>query len=132
MQFQQRTYRNSLDVLSYISGTCIMGVTYGTSNAPFEGFTDSDFAMMPRSRSTTGMIFSMYGGPVSWQSKLQPTPAGSTPGEAEYQAAIAGSREGLWERKVLRDLGRPVFAPVIVQCDNTAAIALMMNTDVIA
>ena len=117
-------------VLSYVSGTCSMGITYGTSAIPMEGFTDSDFAMMPRARSTTGMFFSMYGGPVSWQSKLQPTPAGST-SEAEYQAANAGGREALWLRKVLRNFGMTICGPVVMQCDNTSAIALMMNNDMI-
>ena len=126
----EQHWEAALRVLSYISGTLTMGITYGASDVPLEGFTDSDFAIMPKCRSTTGMIFSMYGGPVSWQSKLQPTPAGST-SEAEYQAANAGGKEALWLRKVLRDLGRPALGPVIVQCDNTCAIALMMNNDMI-
>ena len=70
----------------------------------------------------------MYGGPFGWQSKLKPTPA-SNISEAEYQAANAGGREALRLRKVMRDVGRPVFGPVVVQCDNTSAIALMMNND---
>ena len=63
---------------------------------------------------------------VGSQSKLQPTPVGST-SEAEYQAATAGGREPLWLIMVLRDLGRPVVGPVVVRRDNTSAIALTIT-----
>ena len=89
-------------VLSYISGACTVGITYGISPMLFEGFTDFDFAMMPRALSTTSVTFPMHRNSVSWQSKLQPTPTGST-SKAEYKAANAGGREALWLQKVLRD-----------------------------
>ena len=107
-----------------------VGIRSETSEVPLEGFTDYDFTMMPKTRSATGMLFSMYVGPVSWQSKLQPTLANGT-SKAEYQAAIAGAREALWLRKMLRDIGRPVVGPVAVQCDNTSAIAVVMNNGMI-
>ena len=76
------------------------------------------------------MCLSVYGGPVSWQSNLQPTRANST-SEAEYQASNAGGNEALWLCTVMRDFGRAVFGPVVVQCDHTSATALMMNNDMI-
>ena len=89
-------------VLSYISGERTVGITYGISPMLFEGFTDFDFAMMPGARSTTSMISSMHRKPVSWQSKLQPAPTGST-SKAEYKATHAGGRKALWLQKVIRD-----------------------------
>ena len=80
-------------------------------------------------RSTTGMIFALCGGAVSWQSKLQPTIARST-GEAEYMAAIAGCLEAMWLRKLVSDLGHPHPGPVLIRCDNKATLALLLNTNV--
>ena len=51
--------------MSYISCTCTMRIKYGTSDVPLEGVNDYDFAMMPRARSTNGLLFTMYGGRVS-------------------------------------------------------------------
>ena len=47
-------------------------------------------------RSTTGYMFFMTGGPVSWQSCMQSTVALSSM-EAEYMAASAATQEALWQ-----------------------------------
>ena len=80
-----------------------MGMIYGTSNVPLEVFIEADFAMMPGAGSTTSMFFSMYEGPVIWQSKLHPTRACST-SKAAQQATNADGREALWILKVIIDL----------------------------
>jgi hypothetical protein len=68
----------------------------------------------------------MAGGAISWQSKLQPTVAQSTT-EAEYIAASAAAREGVYLRHLLSDLGFEQQEPTIVYEDNTGAIALAEN-----
>ena len=79
-------------------------------------------------RSTTGMVFTMYGGAVTWQSRLQPPIARSTC-EAEYMAAAAGCQEALWLRKVLRDIGHAPSSPTMLYGDNKAALALLHDID---
>ena len=74
------------------------------------------------------MLFTLYGGAISWQSRLQPTIARSTC-EAEYMAANAGCLEAMWLRKLVSDLGHPHDGPVRIQCDNKATLALLLNTD---
>ena len=59
-------------------------------------------------RSTTGYLFTVNGGAVSCQSKLQKTVSTSTQ-EAEYQASGAAAKEALWMRKLLPDLGLSVM-----------------------
>jgi hypothetical protein len=67
----------------------------------------------------------LNGGAISWQSKLQPTVAAST-AEAEYMAAAAAVKEGLWLRKLLADLGSST-ACVKILADNQSAIKLLRN-----
>ena len=45
----------------------------------------------------------MFGGEVSWSSRLQPSVALST-AEAEHTAAAAATKEALWLRTLLKDL----------------------------
>jgi hypothetical protein len=65
---------------------------------------------------------------VSWSSKKQPTTAASTM-DAEYQACGAAAREGLSLIKALGEMGLlssdfPLKGPVVIACDNKAAISL--------
>ena len=82
-------------------------------------------------RSTTGMVFTMYGVAVTWQSRLQPTIARSTC-EAEYMAAAAGCQEAQWLRKILRDIGHAPDSPTVLHGDNKAALALLDNVDMMS
>ena len=70
-------------------------------------------------------MFKLAGGAISWSSRLQPTVAASTT-EAEYMAASNATKEGLWLRKLLTDLGKPL-KPIVIQSDNQAAISLLKN-----
>ena len=73
-------------------------------NLEIIGFSDADWANdMDDRHSTTGNIFQMAGGPVSWFSQKQTTVALST-AEAEYIALCSASQEALWLRQLLTDL----------------------------
>jgi len=90
----------------YLRGTSSMGINYGGENAGrgLEGYVDSDFAGDKEDRkSTSGMVFMLGGGAVSWGSKKQSTVSCSTT-EAEYIAAAGGVREAMWFQKLGRDL----------------------------
>ncbi|XP_021617899.1 uncharacterized mitochondrial protein AtMg00810-like [Manihot esculenta] len=63
------------------------------------GFTDSDWARCLEDRkSTTGYVFSLGSGAVTWSSKKQATIALST-SEAEYMTATASTCKVVWLRK---------------------------------
>ncbi|KAH9689071.1 hypothetical protein KPL70_015335 [Citrus sinensis] len=69
------------------------------------GYCDSDFAGdLDKQISTTGYVFTLGGGPVSWRSILQSTIALSTT-EAEYMAATEVVKEAIWLKGLLGDLG---------------------------
>ena len=111
-------------VLRYIAGTASYGITYGGDN--LEAYCDADYAGdLDTRRSTTGYVFNLGGGAISWSSRLQPTVAASTT-EAEYMAAAYAIKEGLWLRTLLSDLG--VKMDTITICaDNQSAIKLLKN-----
>jgi len=113
-------------VLRYLAGSADVGITFLGSKQPLAAYCDADYAAdKDTRRSTTGYVFVLYGGAVSWQSKRQPTVAASTT-EAEYQAAAAAVREALWLRKLLSDLDISC-GTVCIQADNQAAIKLLNN-----
>jgi len=59
------------------------------------GLIDADWARdMDQRRSTSGYVFNLFGGAVSWMSKKQSTVALSTT-EVEYMAATHVSKEAV-------------------------------------
>jgi transposase InsO family protein len=114
-------------VLRYLVGMPALGILYRVSDPAFGlvGFCDADYAGdVSTRRSTTGYVFLVCGGAVSWASRMQATVAASTT-EAEYMAASMITKEALWLRNLLVDLGVPVSGPMPVKCDNMAALHLI-------
>ncbi|KAJ9524987.1 hypothetical protein QJQ45_005911 [Haematococcus lacustris] len=106
-------------------GTADQGLLFGGVSG-LQGFSDADYAGdKDTARSTTGYIFTLNGGAISWSSRLQPTVAMST-AEAEYMAASSAAKEALWLRKLMRDLQLDASC-VHLGCDNQAAIQLLHN-----
>lgn len=120
-----------LHVLAYVKGTLDYQILYsrdlGGAIKPI-GYVDSDYGGdLDTRRSTSGYIFMMAGGPVSWSSKRQQTVALSTT-EAEYMAMTRGSQQALWMHNFLVevDLTQPLPAKLMV--DNDSSIALAQST----
>ncbi|GIL88635.1 hypothetical protein Vretifemale_16557 [Volvox reticuliferus] len=112
-------------VLRYVKGTATYGIVYSRSEQLF-GYADADWANdRDNRRSTTGYVFMMNGGAVSWKSRLQPTVAASSV-EAEYMSASFATREAMWLRKLMGDFGYPVKT-VHIWDDNQGAISLIRN-----
>jgi hypothetical protein len=115
-------------VLAYLAGTVTAGITY-TRSAPSAliGYTDADYGgELDSRRSTTGYVFVLAGGAISWSSRLQTTVAVST-AEAEYMASAAATKEALWLRTLLTDMGYPITGPITIYGDNQAAIKLLKH-----
>jgi Reverse transcriptase (RNA-dependent DNA polymerase) len=114
-------------VLRYLKGTHTWGITFARGGGEFVGYCDASFADdVDTRRSTTGYVFLLGGGAVSWSSKVQQTVALST-AEAEYMAAASAVREALWLRKVLGDLGLQHTHPIPIKSDSQCAIKLLIN-----
>ena len=76
-------------ILRYIRGTIQFGIHYSIGGTPFlVGFTDSDWVVDPDDRKyTTGYVFSLGFGPITWDCKKQQALSLSS-AEAEYRAAV--------------------------------------------
>jgi len=124
---EQDHMRAAKGVLRYLRGTTRLGVQYG-GNEALQGYVDADWAGdIDGRRSTTGFIFTLNGGPISWVSKRQSTVATST-AEAEYVAAAMATKEALWLRKLLLSLGVDGGAVPMGE-DNQSCLALVNNPE---
>ena len=91
-------------------------------------YTDSDWAQDPETRkSIGGYVFNVAGGSISWASKKQPTVALSTV-KAEYMAASNATKEAIWLRVLLEDLGFKQIQATMIYGDNQGCIALSRGT----
>lgn len=113
-------------ILRYIKGTSDVALCYGGSDFIINGYVDSDYAGdLDKSKSTTGYVFKVAGGAVSWVSKLQAVVATSTT-EAEYVAATQASKEAIWLKMLLEELGhKQEFVSLF--CDSQSALHLARN-----
>ena len=88
----------------------------------FKCYVDASFAAdLDTRRSTTGYIFKIAGGPVSWQSRMQTSVALSNV-ESEYMAASAAAQEAIWLNRLLEEMGFKSKKPITLYEDNKAAI----------
>lgn len=87
-------------VLRYLKGTIDMKITYTKRPIEIQGYCDADWAGDEDERkSTTGYVFTLQGGAISWCSKRQPTVAISTT-EAEFMSMTAAIQECIWLKKI--------------------------------
>ncbi|KAM2761386.1 hypothetical protein COP1_025857 [Malus domestica] len=116
-------------ILRYILGTVDVGLLFQQDKVTGQcvvGYVDSDYAGdLDKRRSTTGFVFTIAGGPVSWRSILQSTVALLTT-EAEYMAVTEAIKEAIWLQGLLDDLGVQQDH-VDVHCDNQSVIHLAKN-----
>ena len=116
-------------ILRYLKGTTELAIKYQKSdNESLIGYSDADWAGDQDDRHlTTGNLFIMAGGPISWLSKKQPIVALST-SEAEYIALSSASQEAVWLRRLLTTTLRVSSnKPVTIMEDNQGAIAMSKN-----
>jgi hypothetical protein len=93
---------------------------------PLQVYADADFGVDKDARKSISGIVTMWEQhPISWSSKQQSIVTTSTT-EAEYVAAAAGTKQGMWLRNLLC---RPlkVAREFILHCDNEAAISLIQH-----
>lgn len=130
----QEHWNAFIHVLRYLKSTQDMFIHYGNSDmkevegnqswsCPF-GHSDADWAGDKSSRrSTTGYVFKLFGGAISWKSRLQPTVALSST-EAEYRATTEAGQEAVWLRQLLKSFNYETTSPTTLHCDNLGAIQL--------
>ncbi|KAL3691463.1 hypothetical protein R1sor_005114 [Riccia sorocarpa] len=129
-------------ILRYLRGTLDYGILFSCDNsshlhgyteldlgdeAELHGYTDADYAGDADGRkSTEAYVYKLGDVPISWSSRLQPTVATSST-EAEYRSLTSGTKEAIWLRSLMADLGCPVTGPTKIRCDNLSSIKIAHN-----
>jgi hypothetical protein len=124
-----------MQVLRYVKGTRKFGISFSAleKGQRIEGYVDSDYAGdRTDRRSTYGSVLMLLGGPLAWYSRKQRSVSTSTT-EAEYVALCQGSKEAVWFRELLKELGFVQFLgdlrEVQIYSDNQGCIALAKNPE---
>ena len=90
------------------------------------GFADANWVRdMDQRRSTSGYVFNLFGGTISWMSKKQFVVSLSTT-EAEYMAATHASKEVVWLQILCSSMGL-VQGAIRIDCDSQSAIFFSKN-----
>ncbi|KAK0587736.1 hypothetical protein LWI29_027914 [Acer saccharum] len=115
-------------ILRYVVGTIDHGIHYKKfQESILIGYSDSDWGGdADNHKSTSGYVFNVGSGAVSWSSKKQPVVALSTT-EAEFIALCVAGCQTLWLRWMLKELKCSQEEGTVLYCDNNSAIALSKN-----
>jgi hypothetical protein len=126
-------------ILKYLSATASFGLTLGLSpHSSFKtrhldltlepsqhdlvGYVDADWGgCADTAKSTTGFGFYLYGGLITWRSKLQNTVSSSST-YSEYIASYEAMAECLWIRNFLSELNLLPHPTTPILCDNLPSI----------
>src|SRR5579862_7287268 len=115
-------------ILHYLKGTLNLSIRYRHPVTSLVGFSDADWAgNLDTRRSTTAYVVMLNNGAVVWRSQRQPSVALSTI-EAEYMALMEATKELIWMRGFLKELGYGSDNdPTDLFTDNQSALALSKN-----
>ena len=121
-------------MLHYLAGTKTHGITYSKNHSKrvldgenlFHGYADAAYANTDDYKSTSGYVFQMGGGAITWRSKKQTTIALSST-EAEYVALFEAGHEACWLRSLFEELGENQSLPTLIKGDNDGSIAMVHN-----
>lgn len=118
----------ALKVVRYLKGTIGQGVLFRADTTfTVTGWCDADWGACSLSRrSLTGWIIQLGSSPITWKTKKQDAVALSST-EAEFRAMKAITKELIWIKELLLELGFDHKAPMLICCDNKSALHISAN-----
>jgi len=123
-------WRAAKKVMRYLQGTKNFMLMYKrTDNLEVIGYSDSDFAgCIDTRKSTSGYVFMLASGAVSWRSAKQTLTATSTM-EAEFVSCFEATSHGVWLKSFISGLKvvDSISRPLKMYCDNSAAVFMAKN-----
>lgn len=117
-------------LLKYLKGTSNWCLHFNKFPAVLEGYCDANWVTdNDEVSSTSGYIFILCGGAISWKYVEQTCIANSTM-ESEFIDLELAGREAEWLRNLLAEipLRENALAPVSLHCDSQAAITVAKNS----
>jgi hypothetical protein len=116
--------------MRYLQGTKDYMLMYRwIDNLEVIGYSDSDFVgCIDSHKSTSGYIFLMASGGVSWRSAKQTLTATSTM-EAEFVSCFEATSHGVWLKSFISELRimDSISRPLRIYCDNSVAVFMAKN-----
>jgi hypothetical protein len=93
------------------------------------GYVNADWASdVNDQKSTSGFVFMLAGGAISWSSKKQGAVALSST-EFKYIAGAHAAKEATWLRQLLSNLGHGMSLPTLLHIDNQSTITITKNPE---
>nr|KAJ0221909.1 hypothetical protein LSAT_V11C200058740 [Lactuca sativa] len=112
-------------VFKYLKGTMNYGFTYSEYPSVLEGYSDASWINnLEDHSSTSGWVFLLGGGAISWVSKKQTCITNSTM-ESEFVALYAAGKEAEWLRNLIYEIPlwpKPI-STISIRCDSDATLA---------
>ena len=102
-----------------------LGLHYSSFPTILEGYIDASWiSSVGDNKSTTGWVFTLVGGAISWKSKKQMCITHSTM-ESEFVALASAGQEAEWLRDLLLEipLASKNVSKVSIHCDSQATLA---------
>ncbi|GKE05027.1 zinc finger, CCHC-type containing protein [Tanacetum coccineum] len=112
-------------VLKYLKKTIDYKLTYTGYPSVLEGYTDASWISNSEDNSSTsGWVFLLGGGVISWASKKQTCITGSTM-ESKFMALATADKEAEWLKNLLLEIplwSKPI-TPISIRCDSATTLA---------
>jgi hypothetical protein len=115
-------------VVRYLIATKDLEMMIWPSNMVLHCSADASFGIHADRKSHSGMVLTLGAGssPIHVSSRKQKLVSTSST-EAELIALSEATKEVVWTRNILNDLGFPQILPTTIEQDNTSAITLAEN-----
>jgi hypothetical protein len=121
-------YQAAKRILRYLRGTADFGLLFPSNNSELlHTYTDADWGRdIDTRRSTSGILHKLGSAPIFWTSRLQPTVSLSST-EAEYRVLTDASKDIIYFRNLLLEIGVNISNPTPILTDNQSSIKLVDN-----
>jgi hypothetical protein len=125
-QHGEEHWNAAIRVLRYLRGTSDYALVYRRTGAKLQGYIDADWGNCVNDRrSYSGYAFILGNAAICWDAKKQRTVSLSST-ESEYMAMCEGTKEAMYLRNFLGELGFE-RTPVTIFNDNQGAQHLVKN-----
>ena len=122
----QKHWAAAKRLLQYLEATATNGIRFVKTEKALHGYVDADHLNSPDdSKSFTGYIFVLAGGPVMWSSKKQSAATRSSTA-AEYRALNSAACAGVGLNNGLEEILGSTQS-LVLHCDNQGAIFMANN-----
>ncbi|CAI7747178.1 unnamed protein product [Closterium sp. NIES-54] len=126
---QGRKWREMKRTLSYLAQNDEEGLLFegGEETLQLVGYADASHASDKKTgKGAYGYVFLLGGTAIMWQAKKLADIALST-AESGYMALFFACQEGVWLRRLMKELDITIEGPTVVKSDSKSAIDLARN-----